>query len=85
VIVTYVSGDRSDLKPGTKIFAAVQKQSDGTLQAPRITYGKDGLTPPMCAVDKIEAAGGRRSDRTIRRDFRNGHFSNLRDWAHDVC
>jgi hypothetical protein len=46
-VITYVSGDRSDLKPGTKIFAAVQKQSDGTLQAPRITYGKDGLTPPM--------------------------------------
>jgi hypothetical protein len=47
-IVTYVTGDRSDLKPGTKIFiAAAKKQSDGTLQTPRITYGKDGLTPPM--------------------------------------
>src|SRR6266404_6346993 len=46
-IVTYVTGDRSDLKPGTKIFVAAKKQSDGTLQAPRITYGKDGLTPPM--------------------------------------
>ena len=46
-IVTYVTGDRSDLKPGTKIFVAAKKQFDGTLQAPRITYGKDGLTPPM--------------------------------------
>jgi hypothetical protein len=47
-IVTYVTGDRSGLKPGTKIFiAAAKKQSDGTLQTPRITYGKDGLTPPM--------------------------------------
>jgi hypothetical protein len=46
-IVTYVTGDRSDLKPGTKIFVAAKKQSDGTLQTPRITYGKDGLTPPM--------------------------------------
>jgi Domain of unknown function (DUF5666) len=46
-IVTYVTGDRSDLKQGTKIFVAAKKQSDGTLQAPRITYGKDGLTPPM--------------------------------------
>ena len=45
--VTYVTGDRSDLKPGTKIFVAAKKQSDGTLQTPRITYGKDGLTPPM--------------------------------------
>jgi hypothetical protein len=48
VVVTYVIGDRNDLKPGTKIFvAAAKKQPDGTLQTPRITYGKDGLTPPM--------------------------------------
>ena len=46
-VVTYVPGDRTDLKPGTKIFVAAKKQSDGTLQTPRITYGKDGLTPPM--------------------------------------
>jgi hypothetical protein len=47
-VVTYVTGDRSDLKPGTKVFvAAAKKQADGTLQTPRITYGKDGLTPPM--------------------------------------
>jgi hypothetical protein len=48
VVVTYVTGDKADLKPGTKVFvAAAKKQADGTLQAPRITYGKDGLTPPM--------------------------------------
>ena len=47
-IVTYSPGDRNDLKPGTKIFiAAAKKQADGTLQAARINYGKDGLTPPM--------------------------------------
>jgi hypothetical protein len=47
-VVTYVTGDRNDLKPGIKVFvAAAKKQSDGTLQTPRITYGKDGLTPPM--------------------------------------
>jgi hypothetical protein len=47
-VVTFVNGDSSDLKPGTKIFvAAAKKQADGTLQTPRITYGKDGLTPPM--------------------------------------
>jgi hypothetical protein len=47
-IVTYNPGDRNDLKPGTKIFiAAAKKQADGTLQAARINYGKDGLTPPM--------------------------------------
>jgi len=48
IIVTYVPGDKSELKPGAKIFiAAAKKQADGTLQAPRINYGKDGLTPPM--------------------------------------
>jgi hypothetical protein len=47
-VVTYVKGDKGDLKPGTKIFIpAGKKQADGTLQAPRINYGKDGLTPPM--------------------------------------
>ena len=48
VIVTYSPGDKADLKPGTKIFIAVaKKQPDGTLQAARINYGKDGITPPM--------------------------------------
>ena len=48
VIVTYNPGDKADLKPGTKIFvAAAKKQPDGTLQAARINYGKDGMTPPM--------------------------------------
>ena len=48
VVVTYNPGDKSELKPGTKIFiAAAKKQPDGTLQTPRINYGKDGLTPPM--------------------------------------
>jgi hypothetical protein len=47
-IVTYVIGDKSELKPGAKIFiAAAKKLPDGTLQAPRVNFGKDGLTPPM--------------------------------------
>ena len=47
-IVTYLPGDKSELKPGVKIFiAAANKQPDGTLQAPRVNFGKDGLTPPM--------------------------------------
>jgi hypothetical protein len=46
-IVGYVPGDKSDLKAGVKIFiAAARKQPDGTLQAPRINYGKDA-PPPM--------------------------------------
>ena len=48
VIVTYVPGDKSELKPGAKIFiGAAKKLPDGTLQTPRINYGKDGTTPPM--------------------------------------
>jgi hypothetical protein len=47
-IVTYVMSDKSELKPGAKIFiAAAKKLPDGTLQAPRVNFGKDGLTPPM--------------------------------------
>jgi hypothetical protein len=47
-VVTYVAGSRDDLKPGTRIFVgAAKKQADGSLQTPRITYGKDGLVPPM--------------------------------------
>jgi hypothetical protein len=47
-IVTYVPSERSELKPGVKIFiAAAKKLPDGTLQAPRVNFGKDGLTPPM--------------------------------------
>jgi hypothetical protein len=47
-IVAFVAGDRSELKPGTQIiiFAATRNE-DGTLQAPAISYGRDGLTPPM--------------------------------------
>jgi hypothetical protein len=48
VVVTYAPGDMAEVKPGTKIFvAAAEKKPDGTLQTARITYGKDGLTPPM--------------------------------------
>ena len=48
VVVTYAPGDQAEVKPGTKIFvAAAEKKPDGTLQTARITYGKDGLTPPM--------------------------------------
>jgi hypothetical protein len=48
VVVSYVVGSKDDLKPGTRIFiAAAKKQPDGSLQTARITYGKDGLTPPM--------------------------------------
>ena len=48
IIVSYNPGDEADLVPGTKIFiGAAKKQADGTLQAARINYGRNGLTPPM--------------------------------------
>ena len=47
-IVTFVAGDKSELKPGAKviIFSAVKKD-DGTLEAARVNVGRDGITPPM--------------------------------------
>jgi hypothetical protein len=47
-IVTFLPGDRSELKPGAKIiiFSATRKE-DGTLEANRVNVGRDGITPPM--------------------------------------
>jgi hypothetical protein len=47
-IVTYVPADKSELKPGAKIFiAAANKKEDGTLEAATVSVGRDGITPPM--------------------------------------
>jgi hypothetical protein len=47
-VVTFVAGDKSELKAGSKIiiFGAVKKD-DGTLEANRVNVGRDGITPPM--------------------------------------
>jgi hypothetical protein len=47
-IVTFVAGDKSDVKPGAQIiiFGAVKKD-DGMLEANRVNVGRDGITPPM--------------------------------------
>jgi hypothetical protein len=46
VVVTYEMGKREEIQPGTRIFvAAAKKQADGTLQTPRITYGRNGEGP----------------------------------------
>jgi hypothetical protein len=48
VIVQFVTGDKSDLKPGAKIFvAAGAKLPNGDIETAGINVGKDGLTPPM--------------------------------------
>jgi hypothetical protein len=46
-IVTYVLGDKSDIKPGAKVFIVAVKQADGTLQGRAWRIGRDGVTPPM--------------------------------------
>ena len=46
-VVTYVPGEKSDLQPGAKIIAFVKPLEDGSLEANRISVGRDGLTPPM--------------------------------------
>jgi hypothetical protein len=46
-VVTYVPGDRSDLKPDAKIIAFIKQLSDGSYETNRINVGRDGLTPPM--------------------------------------
>ena len=47
-IVTFVAGDKSELKPGAKIIIfGAMKKDDGTLEANRINVGRDGITPPM--------------------------------------
>jgi hypothetical protein len=48
VIVTFVPGDKSELKPGAKIFiAAANKKDDDTLEAAAVSVGRGGITPPM--------------------------------------
>jgi hypothetical protein len=46
-IVTYVPGDKSDLKVGAKVFIIAAKQPDGTLEGRAWRVGLNGLTPPM--------------------------------------
>ena len=47
-VVTFVAGDKSEVKPGAKviIFGATRKD-DGTLETARVNVGRDGITPPM--------------------------------------
>src|SRR6202049_1483051 len=47
-IVTFVAGDKSELKPGAKIiiFGATKKEA-GTPDAASANVGRDGITPPM--------------------------------------
>jgi hypothetical protein len=47
-VVTFVPGEKSELKPGGKIIIfGATKKDDGTLEANRVNVGRDGITPPM--------------------------------------
>jgi hypothetical protein len=47
-IVGYEPATKGDLKPGEKIFVAgAPKLADGTLDVATISFGKNGMTPPM--------------------------------------
>jgi outer membrane lipoprotein SlyB len=47
-VVRFVPGNANDIKPGAKIFiVAGKKMPDGTIEAPAINVGRDGVAPPM--------------------------------------
>jgi hypothetical protein len=46
-VVTYVPADKSDLKAGAKVIAALKRLPDGSFETDRVSVGRDGLTPPM--------------------------------------
>jgi hypothetical protein len=46
-VVTYVPADKSELKAGAKVIAAMKKLPDGSFETNRVSVGRDGLTPPM--------------------------------------
>jgi hypothetical protein len=46
-VVTFVPGDKSELKAGAQVIAFATKRPDGSLEARRVLVGRDGLTPPM--------------------------------------
>ena len=48
IIVGYLPATKADLKPGVKVFVAgAPKLPDGSLEVAAISFGKDGMTPPM--------------------------------------
>jgi hypothetical protein len=48
VVVNLIPSDKTDLKPGAKIFIPRwAKKADGTWEASVVLVGRDGITPPM--------------------------------------
>jgi hypothetical protein len=46
-IVTTAPGSRDSLKPGAHVIVQAQRNTAGSLEAMRISVGRDGLTPPI--------------------------------------
>jgi hypothetical protein len=46
-VVTFVPGDKADLKAGANVIAQMKQLPDGSFETNRINVGRDGLTPPM--------------------------------------
>jgi hypothetical protein len=47
-VVMFAPAAVADLKPGERIFiAAGKKLPDGSVEAPRIVVGRNGVNPPM--------------------------------------
>jgi len=47
-VVMFAPAAVSDLKPGEKIFiVAAKKMADGSVEAPRVVVGRNGVNPPM--------------------------------------
>ena len=46
-IVSFTPVDRTELKPGAKVFVNAQRHPDGTLTAARVNVGLHGQVPPM--------------------------------------
>lgn len=48
IVVTFVPATAADLKSGEKVFiAGAKKLPDGSTEAPNITVGRNGVSPPM--------------------------------------
>ena len=46
-VVTFVPGDKTDLKAGAKVIAFMKQLPDGSFETNRVNVERDGLTPPM--------------------------------------
>ncbi|OPY99810.1 hypothetical protein A5906_26650, partial [Bradyrhizobium sacchari] len=44
-VVTFVPGDKGELKPGAKVIAFMKQLPDGSFETNRVSVGRDGLTP----------------------------------------